>query len=171
MRYTIMALGAGVFVTAAVLFGSMTQLQSITLTDAQGNKHEVYLHKAGNMHYISHDKEGELREAVTILPGTSEILPQDTKAWYDQKDTVVYVTKDNKLSAIYPEYSRCGLTKEQFDLGKQDQYVGIYPNPDYTMQYAPFYAVGPYAEHCFVFTNGTPHTAQPVSNRTKLVTT
>ncbi len=104
-----------------------------------------------------------MRQACALLPGASEVLGDNvTKAWYDHKRTVVYMTSDNKLSAIYPVYSECAITRQQIRPPQGHKYVGIYPNPEYRLPTARFYAIGRSAANCFVFTDGTPYEVSSV---------
>lgn len=157
-------------ITLLALTMPMLSLHATVTSDAIRVEHtktnetrNIHLHEDDGYYYISDDTNTTLRQAYTLLPGASDILDDTvTKAWYDYDKTVVYMTSDKKLSAIFPVYHVCAITRQQITPPEGHQYVGIYPNPEYRLPSVPFYAIGASAANCFVFTDGVPYKTEPV---------
>lgn len=160
MRYIIWT---GVMLLPSIICAEATS-HKIEITDPKGSSFYVQLHRDDYSYRISNSKEDTDREAVAVLTHNSEMLPDDIqKAWYDYESTVIYLTTDHRLSAIYPVYHRCGHMRLTWDMPEKHQYVGIAPNPVYQLQFDPILSIGQTGPHCFIYTDGKPYQAADVS--------
>jgi len=167
MLLTLMCLAIG-YTYAQTTYGPIT-------LEAQDGQRKIYLHVYDTwygtpQYYISDNQNTELRDAVTVIMDSSQITKDNIyKAWYDHYDTVVYATKNNKLSAVHPVYSQCGLAHEPLKKNTHDMYLGIFPNSNYRMQPSSYAVIGSRAPHCYVYAPKNVHTAQPVEAVSSLI--